>query len=218
MVVILDLTLPADQFELGRILDMEDDSRISLETLVPMGERAVPFFRLYDGSGPAFEEAVRDHQMVKDIQVVNSQDGETLYALDWEVSRDTFFAGLRAADVTVMDATGGTDSWSFELRFPTHEAVSTFQSYCADVDIPIVVDRMYNPTKPEAGPWYGLTPVQRETLTRAVEAGYYSIPRRTSTNELAEAFDISDQAVTERLRRAVITLTRNTLLVGDEMD
>jgi predicted DNA binding protein len=33
-----------------------------------------------------------------------------------------------------------------------------------------------------------------------------------STQELAEEFDISDQAVTERLRRAIMTLTENTLI------
>lgn len=218
MAVILDLTLPADQFELGRILQMTDDTRIRLETLVPMGERSVPFFRLYDGAEAVFEEAVREHPTVEDIQVVSTHDGETLYALDWEVSRDTFFAGLQDADVNVMGATGGADSWSFELRFPSHEAVSAFQAYCADAGIPIEVDRVYNPTKPDAGPWYGLTPPQRETLVRAVQSGYYSIPRQTSTNQLAQTFDISDQAVTERLRRAVITLTRNTLLIRDGED
>lgn len=218
MAVIIDLTLPADQFELGRILQMTDDTRISLETLVPMGERSVPFFRLYDGSEAAFEETVRGHPTVEDIQVVSTHDGETLYALDWEVSRDTFFAGLQESNVNLMDATGGADAWNFELRFPSHEAVSSFQTYCVDAEIPIVVERVYNPTKPGAGPWFGLTPPQRETLVRAVESGYYSIPRQTSTNQLAEVFGISDQAVTERLRRAVITLTRNTLFVGDEED
>lgn len=216
MAVILDLTLPADQFELGRILQMGDDTRINLETLVPMGERAVPFFRLHDGSETAFEDAVRGHPTVRDLHVVSSHNDETLFALDWEVSRDTFFAGLKETDAHLMGATGGAESWGFEVQFPSHEAVSSFQAYCADIDIPIVVERVYNPTKPDAGPWYGLTPPQRETLIRAVESGYYSIPRRTSTNELAEAFDISDQAVTERLRRAVVTLTRNTLLIADQ--
>jgi predicted DNA binding protein len=50
----------------------------------------------------------------------------------------------------------------------------------------------------------------------AVEEGYYSIPRGISTKELAEEFDISDQALTERLRRAIITLVTNTLAVTGE--
>ena len=67
--------------------------------------------------------------------------------------------------------------------------------------------------------WYGVTQPQRETLMRAVQRGYYSIPRQMSTQDLAEDLDISDQAVTERLRRAIVTLTENTLIaMQDELE
>jgi hypothetical protein len=183
-----------------------------------MGEDSVPFFRFQDGSPEAFESSVRVHDAVKDIHVVSTHNGETLFALKWEVSRDTFFNGLSETSAHVLDASGTTYEWRFEIRFPTHEAVSAFQTHCIDHDIPIDVVRVYNPTRPDAGPWFGLTPPQREMLSRAVQAGYYSIPRRISTRELADEFDISDQAVTERLRRAIISLTSNTLLVSEDGD
>ncbi|MFB6360960.1 MAG: helix-turn-helix domain-containing protein [Halobacteriales archaeon] len=53
-------------------------------------------------------------------------------------------------------------------------------------------------------------------LSRAVEAGYYSIPRGVSTNELAVEFDITDQVVTERLRRGVRNLVSSTLLLSEQ--
>lgn len=80
------------------------------------------------------------------------------------------------------------------------------------------IERIFNPTKPDAGPWYGLTATQRETLTYAAEEGYYSLPRQISTKELADRFDVSDQAITERLRRGIATLVMNTLLVDQEAD
>ena len=43
-----------------------------------------------------------------------------------------------------------------------------------------------------------------------------SIPRQTSTQDLAEEFGVSDQAVTERLRRAIITLVENTLIATQD--
>ena len=64
--------------------------------------------------------------------------------------------------------------------------------------------------------WYGVTQLQRDTLMRAVQGGYYSIPRQMSTQDLADEFGISDQAVTERLRRAIVTLTENTLITVQE--
>lgn len=216
MSAILDLSLAPDAFELGRILQMGQDTRISLETMVPLGERAVPFFRLFDGDVEAFEASVRSHDAVADLNVVSTHNGERLYALGWESSEDSFMSILQRSEAHLLEATGGGQTWSFELRFPSHDAVSTFQANCLEEDVPITVHRLYNPTKPSAGPWYGLTPAQREMLTRAVVGGYYAIPREVSTNDLAAEFGISDQAVVERLRRAVITLTGNTLLVDGE--
>lgn len=217
MSIIVKLALPAREFELGRALQMEGETTISLETMVPFGDRSIPFFRLYDGRA-AFERTVQNHAAVEDIHAVNTHDGETLYALDWEIGTDTFFDGLLAADGHVLEATGTAQTWQFELRFSSHDALSRFQTHCADTGLPVDVERIYSPTNPDAGPWYGLTTAQRETLTRAAEAGYYSIPRRIDTQALAAEFDISSQAVTERLRRGIATLVTNTLRPAEEAD
>jgi predicted DNA binding protein len=215
MSVIVEVSLPSAEFELGRILRMEANATIRLETMVPLGERSVPFFRV-QGKRQSFENAVRDHPTVDDLEMITAHEDEALYALDWDPSTDTFFRIIDELDAHLLEATGGSDSWLFELRFPSHEALSEFQEVCFETDIPLDVMRIYNPTRPDAGPWYGLTAAQRETLARAVEQGYYALPRGATTEELAGEFDISDQAVTERLRRAIDTLTRNTLLLTQE--
>jgi predicted DNA binding protein len=216
MSVIAHLRIPAESFELGRILDLPDDGSIELEDMVPLGEKAVPFFTVHETGNDAFEKAVRNHPSVKDLRTVSHHEGETLYALDWEVSRDLFFEGIFETDAHLLSARGSTDTWEFELRFPDHERLGDFQDFCSDAHISLEVGRIYNPTRPGNGPWYGLTPPQRETLVRAVRGGYYSIPRQMSTQDLATEFDISDQAVTERLRRAIVTLVENTIIAAME--
>ncbi len=214
MSVIVELSLPAAEFQLGRILSAEDDTRVSLETMVPLGGRPVPFFRV-DGSARAgFAADVRSHETVSDVHAVETHGDETLYAIDWRLADDSFLAGVLALDGQVLEATGGADRWTVQLRFPSHDALSEFQTYCEESAFQTDVTRIYNPTNPTAGPWYGLTREQRETLAYAVEHGYYSLPRRISTQEVADEFDISDQAVTERLRRAIETLATNTLLLA----
>ena len=47
-----------------------------------------------------------------------------------------------------------------------------------------------------------LTALERETLRRAVEAGYYDEPRRTSLATLADEFDVSKGTLSQRLRSA----------------
>jgi hypothetical protein len=61
---------------------------------------------------------------------------------------------------------------------------------------------------------YGLSDKQRQTLLHAVERGYYEVPRETDLDVLAEEMNISHQAASERLRRAISILVEHTL----EMD
>jgi len=217
MSVIVEITIPAEAFELGRILRVEGPTQISLETMVPLGGKPTPFVRIRNDERDLFERSVRDHSAVTEIKLVSTEEDETLYALDWEPSDASLLRRILDLDAVLLDATGTADTWGLELRFPTHEALSAFQDFYVEENIQVTIERIYNPTKADAGPWYGLTPPQRETLATAVEAGYYSLPRQISTQELADMFDISDQAVTERLRRGISTLVRSTLLV-DETD
>jgi len=217
MSVIAHLRVPADAFELVRILDLSFGSSVVLENLVPLGERAVPFFTIFGtDEGNQFREMVQAHPSVTDIQQVNSHNDRTLFALDWDVSEDRLFRGIHEMGAHLLSATGGPKTWEFELRFQSHEALSEFKEYCSDQSIALEVGRIYNPTRPESGPFYGLTKRQRDTLIRAVQGGYYSLPRELSTQDLAEEFDISDQAVTERLRRAIVALVDNSLVAAME--
>ncbi len=219
MAVIAHLRIPAESFELGRILELEESGTIELEDMVPLGEKAVPFFSVSDRVRESFEQNVENHPSVEDIVEVTRHDGERLYSLDWNVGRDVFLQGVVDLRGQLLSATGTVNTWEFEIRFPTHETLSEFQKYCSNAHISLEVGRIYNPVRPGTGMWYGVTEAQRDTLMRAVQGGYYSIPRRMSTQDLANDLDISDQAVTERLRRAIVTLTENTLIaMAEELD
>lgn len=215
MSVIVTLSISAEEFKLGRVLRVEGNAVVSLESIVPLGEESIPFFRV-QGGRESFESTARDHHSVNRIRLVSTHEDEALYALDWNTTQNGFFEGITATNGYVLEANGTPSEWTFDLRFNTHESLATFQEHCMNSSIPIEVQRIYNPTKPEAGPWYGLSGPQRETLTRAVRRGYYDIPRQCSTKELADDFDLSDQAVIERLRRGIDNLVTNTILVSEE--
>lgn len=219
MAVIAHLRIPAESFELGRILELEAGGTIELENMVPMGEKAVPFFSVSDDVREAFEQNVRDHPTVDHIVEVTHHGNKQLYSLEWNVTCDMFFQGLIDRQGNLLSATGTAETWEFEIRFLTHEKLSEFQEYCSNAHIPLEVGRIYNPVRPGVDMWYGVTEPQREALMCAVRGGYYSIPRQMSTQELADELGISDQAVTERLRRAIETLAENTLIaMQDERD
>lgn len=107
--------------------------------------------------------------------------------------------------VLVRDA-----GWWLVVR-SQHTWWTRFTAHCEDEQVSLEAYRVYNPTKPDAGPWYGLTEPQRRATRLAVRKGYYDIPRGCTTKELADELGISDQAVTERLRRAIVALVTHTL-------
>ena len=216
MSVIADLSIPPIDFELGRVLSMEGPVSVVLETMVPMGQRTVPFFWIHEHDSEAFESAVRSHEAVQELCVVETHEDRTLYAFRWENDTDSLFGAFTETNAQLLEGSGHPSAWEFEVRFDDHGALSTFQDRCDDSGIRLTVRRIYNPIDPETGPYYGLSEPQREALSTAVIRGYYSIPRQIPTKKLAEQLGISDQATTERLRRAIINLTEHTLLTGED--
>jgi len=55
---------------------------------------------------------------------------------------------------------------------------------------------------------------QRDALSRAVAAGYFEVPRRTTLVELADELDISDTAVSQRIRRGMANVLQDSALAS----
>jgi predicted DNA binding protein len=215
MSVIAEFQVQSAAFELGRILSVEEVSSIELESLVPTGEMTVPLFWIHNSTRDSFVENVRQHPAVNNTSAVDSFEDRTLFTLDWDTNQDHLFRGMENYDGQLLSAIGRPDTWQFELRFPDHEALSNFTTHCQSESVSLEATRVYNPTNPDAGPWYGLSEPQREAMILAVESGYYDIPRGCTTQELADKLGISDQAVTERLRRAIVALVTHTLVPAE---
>ncbi len=216
MSVIVEFRAPSSDFELGQILAVEGNSTVELETLVPLGGATVPLFWIHNSSRDSFVERVQRHSSVEQATRVDVFEDRTLFTLDWDANRDGLVDAVQANEGQMLSAVGSASSWRFEVRFPTHESLSAFSTACEDAGIDLEVTRVYNPSDPDVQPWYGLTEPQLEALTLAIEMGYYDIPRGCTTKELADELGISDQAVTERLRRATVALVTYTLPIDGE--
>lgn len=215
MSVITEVRIPSDDFDLGQILSLDGASAIELETLVPSGEVTVPLFWVYEPVQDGFLDTVERYPTVNSVTEMDVFEDRTLFRLEWDASQDRLFQCILNNQGQILSATGTPEGWHFELRFPNREAMSQYQTCCEDAHIASELVRVYNPTDPGAGPWYGLSEPQREALMLAVRMGYYDIPRGCTTEELADELGISDQAVTERLRRAIGAFVRHTLLTPE---
>jgi len=215
MSVISEVRISPDDFELGQILHIEGASAIELETLVPSGDATVPLFWVYEPVGEEFLDTVERYPTVNSVTETDVFEDRTLFRLDWDASQDHLFQCIMTNEGQILNATGTSEGWNFEMRCSGREALSRCQDCCADAHISLDVIRVYNPTDPDAGPWYGMSEPQREAFALAVRMGYYDIPRGCTTAELAHELGISDQAVTERLRRAIGAFGRHALLTPE---
>jgi predicted DNA binding protein len=104
-----------------------------------------------------------------------------------------------------LSAVGRRGTWENRVRFPSRDAFAKFYQTCrrkgVDVDVLALYDSVGGEGSDNRG--LGISEKQREALTAAHERGYYNVPRTVSLDELAAELGISDQALSERLRRGI---------------
>lgn len=215
MSVIVEITVPAADFELGRSLQTTDNgARFELERMIPTTDRVIPYFWAKDTDFTALTASLSDDENVLGLTLLDDFDDRALFRIEWPSDINGLVGSIKAHGATIIDAAGTNERWEFQLRFPDSADISGFHADCKRRGIHLNLRRLYRPEQSDLET-SGLTPTQRETLLTALEEGYFSIPRRITGEELAEKLGVSDQAVSERLRRAQTTVFTSLLLAND---
>jgi predicted DNA binding protein len=201
---IADVSIPADEFELGTLVQNYPGMEVELERIVPVREGFLPFFWVSGANREGIEETLLSSPDVESIDLLTELEDRSLYQVIWHEDINGFIESLVTSNGTVLEGSGNDTEWNFRLRFTSHGELSTFGTACERKGIDLEVLAVYNPHPVVRHG--GLTPDQRETLKIAHDRGFFEVPRRTSLPELAEHFDISKQAVSQRLRRGLNNL------------
>jgi predicted DNA binding protein len=204
MTIIAEITLPSATFSLGSAMQTFPDAMIELERVVPLQETIMPLFWIKGGDVVRIESALEAHHQVKTVETLMTTENETLFKVHWSPDASGLTETLLNTDATVLDARGTAESWDFRLRFGSHEDLSTFNISLTEKGIPVTLRRISHQPLSEEGPQ--ISPVQRETLRKAYQRGYFQVPRRINQSELADELEISDSALSQRIRRGVSKL------------
>ena len=214
MTVIADISVSSDDFVLGQTMRAVPASRIELEQLVPSGDLPLPYFWVEEVNVEEAETALSEESAVKTVAQLDSLNGRVLFRIEWTEEVDSFLENLTDYEAAVLEAAGTPDEWQFQLRFRSYDVLSGFYRACIDDGVGVGLDRVHNPVEAASRARFGLTEDQESTLITAFKAGYFDIPRGTTIRELGEELEISDSAVSQRLRRGEGSLIAATLLTA----
>lgn len=215
MSIIVEFTVPAEEFTLYETLCVVPETTVEVERVVAHADDwIVPYFWASGGDQEAFERAAREDPSVEDLTKLDQRDGAALYRAEWVEDVETVAYAYTQTGATLLDASGRDGRWELQLRFDTEGDSSAFWDYLEESDRSADLHRLYRPTQPRMEGQPGLTDLQHDTLVTALSAGYYEIPRALSMKELADELEISQQALSNRLRRGHRTLVENALTVN----
>lgn len=215
MSVIAEIQIEGE-FVLTELLADLPDVPIQLERVIPAGDRTVPLVWIHTDDPEPIEAQLREHRLIESLTRLDTFEDRALYRIEWTEQPDSVFEALQSQRADLLDAVGVGESWTFELRFPTHEALSEFHDHCVEAGLSLAVERIYRPSDSDLTTRYGLTDAQYDTLEVALENGYFDVPRGIVTEELGDRLGVSDQAVVERVRRGLTNVLTHILITPDE--
>ena len=148
MTVITDITIPAEKFSLGKLLDEFPDINIELVRVIPLRDGIIPLFWV-SGANPAnIETTIREDPLAEEVELLTQADDRYLFEIRWSTEIDHLIRPMIESRAEVLWANGDVDEWQFRLQFPNRSMLAAFRQQCLDKDIKFHLDALYNPTIP----------------------------------------------------------------------
>lgn len=212
--VIADIVLVHPELVLTPTIRAVPETTIELEYQTIAGpDEYYLFFEVDGGAFDRFDRAIAEDPTVSEPVVVIDGDDFRVYRMRLTSAERLVLPRAAELGMRILRAESGRGGWLATLEVPDLERLREFRAHCRAKDVEFATERLYHADDADAdrGGAYGLTPVQRETLVTAHEAGYFNDPRDASIADLAALLGVSTSAVSGRLRRGLDALVANTL-------
>lgn len=210
MSIVADFSVPTEAFCLAETFHASPATTIELDRLAAHSpDYVMPFIWVLDTDQETFDAAVADDPTVETAVVTDSFDTTHLYQVAWADVVSERLNVILDHDGVILEAHGTNEEWRFWVRFGSREHFAEFREHFEEFG-DVTLHQITHPQTP-GDISYGVSTKQRDALLAAYDAGYYETPRTGTGEELAEQLGVSQQAISDRLRRGVQTLIENTL-------
>jgi predicted DNA binding protein len=174
-------------------------------------QQNVYFFWIDAEDFVAVETALaEDHTVAEFTAIIETADRRT-YRIRYSDEVTLITPAVTEVDAIVVESRSRADGWELQLQFQDHEDLYALHEHASEADIRFDMLEIHQDERNDGGSGPDLTEEQVEVLVSAYEHGYYEEPRETNLAALGSALDISQTAVSSRLRRASGRLIEETL-------
>ncbi|ELZ92954.1 DNA binding domain-containing protein [Haloferax mucosum ATCC BAA-1512] len=200
------------EVELGHSLDdsclsavlADADLEITFVGCVPVSGEQIPYFFAHGDGFDAVSDRLESHVGVEDFEVVSESQRGRLYRCEWMLKGDGLITTIRECGGIVRKIVGTKHGWTLSIYFPTNEQTTQFHDACLDRGIDIDIRRVESTHLDERHyPNSNLSEKQLAALKLAFSHGYFETPKETTLGDIASNLDISEQALSQRLRRGL---------------
>lgn len=191
-------------------IDVELERQYALDP-----DRPIAFCRVRCRDRDGLDRALAADDTIAEFERIGGSDGESRYRL--QRSETGVIGAYRAwvdAGGELLECRGSDERWEIEMRFPDRDSFGRYHDFLANEGVSLELQRLADGDRQHRGRDRGstLTDAQREALTLAHEHGFFEVPRETGLSEIAAQLGISNQAVSERLRRGQAQLIDRRLV------
>lgn len=217
--LIADVTLRDDESPLQAAMDAHEGVDLELQSAAADEGTIAPCAWVYGppASVDAVSSSFESEPTVASHRRLSGGEGsdQRLYRIEW--TGRSVLDRLVEHDGSVLSAALDSSGWAARLLFSSHAKLSAAYATWEASRWTVHVERI-RPCDGNRMAIHGLSDEQHRAMKRAVEAGYYRVPRRVTLSELAADMGISHQALSERLRRANRNLIATTIPGFDDSE
>lgn len=202
MTSIVEAAVPADQLGLAATLRAVPDTRVDAVRTVAAGSESMLPVLVFDGHYEDVEPALRDDPSVASVSPLATLEKECVYQVEWTADASDRLETMFPEEGAVMRTRAADEKWCFRALFADRGPMEEWYHGCRDAGLDVDVESVHDPTESVRSRQHGLSRKQYVALETALQHGFYDIPRKVTLEELADEFDVSHQALSERLSRA----------------
>lgn len=197
------LTVPSEDVRLGETIDHLADAYCYVEQTAEGGHGDLLHLWVSCRDPSAIPSAFDRDPGVEGALRLRAREGRRLYKVRLERGVHHPRRIVRRHGGIVRESFGDADGWTFDVRFPDHEALARTGTLLDRYDVDATYESVTGgPPSPSAAQRRGLADAEREAVAAAMDLGFYETPPRASLADVAAELGVSHRALSERVRRA----------------